>query len=474
VRRKHLIILPTAGLLAFTIVGCSKQSAQSKAGDEINAIVEAEREAIKAPIALPEQRTYTVDQPGTVTIPADFSRRARLLDIRLAQISEFEAAAAAGSPVHQGIAREKIASVYRSESAYLASMAQADFDRVRSAAVDLQPQGSQLSSLHGLITELEGDYKTVIDTLQSGDMGEGIGAVDLQGVNDLSERQVEIRDLLDKATAEADRLNTLAQQLHDSMIEDEGLELELLTQAQSTLGDERYDTIDQAIRVRIRSRIDQAKSEYNALLAEVETQNAALNRADMGRVTKVIADLESAISDAQAQISMAQTQLTATSTEHRALSASLGEDFQGIEDRLDTLVISRFDLALEKLALSVDPSGGADYSNASASAVLERVRIMEQYSADLASYRKTLMSLTAYGEDILGRTTYQAISARVDNLDTRIAAIATDAEGFKGPAQEVFADASNGLQADSEEATQLAYRKDLLLASFRSIAATVE
>lgn len=420
--------LTTSMLLAgaAALAGCEGPSPEQQTAEKLSALLDRmdRLDFAHAPVAQ-NKLTYTNGAViEGVTLAGDTSADAVYLDQALVLLPEAREVAQSGTAAQKQAANTIIASILTDEGSYLTNQAERIFQEGTSKIAFLRDRAGLVQSILAHNRALAGDRAVVIDTLETGDIGNG------QTVDGVRQLQAQVAAADDTATEAGGELaEALAQieRLREAALEYESLDLKLTNEAEAAQAQARFAKLEEATQAMKEAQLAEAKADALETDAEVLAGRVKLAESRKELSQAVVDELKDKVDQIKAERRTVADKLAQLDQDRKDALAALADAY----NRLDAMMqVGAFD----RMAKASDRFEQADraltQANLGSRGDLRRMalytlhaRSLQQQTLAAQTYAAMLGTLTAAGPEVLGSGLHDAITQRIEQMQSLQAAV---------------------------------------------------
>lgn len=430
--RKPLITSLATCLITTGLTGCFEKSAEQKTADELEALL-AQMEQLDYAAAPLEANSRTYAN-GTVVdgviLDGRYKYDALYIDQALALLPKAKQIASTGNDRQKQSANTLVASILTDEGAFLINAADRVFQSGSARIASLRDKSDLINEIIAHNTALAGDRAEIIDTIQTGEIGNGDK---IDGLNDLKEQV----NAADKAALAARKKleDTLAEvaRLEKRSAEYEAIELKLNSEARAATGPVMFEKLDKAVTAIKEVETAEATAQNLGAEAEITKDTAELQEAKRSATSDVIKELDNKVRQIMDERREVTDKLAQLRQDRSDALAALTDSYNEMDALMEVGGFQRMALAVEKLDEAgqafADARLGPGSDLRQMSIYTLHARGLHQQALAAKSYAAMLSTIAASGPDVLGSELHTAIIDRISEmqaLGTAVAKAATE------------------------------------------------
>lgn len=420
--RKPLTACFSTCLLVSSLIGCAGESAEQLTADKLDELIEQmDRLRYSAAPVDANSRTYTngvtVGGEGGIKLAGSYTQDALYLDQALTLVPLAEEIAKTGNKRQKQSANTILASILADDGAFLTNAAG---DALQSASSQIGPLRDRADMAKAILEynkALAGDGAVVIDTLQTGDIGNG-NRVD--GIQQLKEQVADATRQLDAANAALQSAKTEIGDQNDKVAEFESIDLQLKSEARSASNEVKFEKLDKSTTALKEAETAEARSLSLQTDVEIAQGNATLAEGRKARGQAVIDELEAKVEKIRQERAMVAGKLAELERDRQATLTALTASYNEMDSSLQAGGFDRMGQASERLTQAADALIAAGLGPGSDLQLMSiytlHARSLQQQALAARSYAAMLGTLSANGPEVLGSGLHQAITARIAEL----------------------------------------------------------
>lgn len=419
-----------AGVVGLT--GCEGPSPEQQTAEKLSALLEkmSRLDFAQAPVA-ENKLTYT---NGTVidgvTLRGDTSFDAVYIDQALTLLPEARQIAQSGNPTQKQAANTVIASILTDEGSYLTNQAERVFQEGTSKISFLRERADMVKAILAHNQALAGDGAVVIDTLQTGNIGNNKS---VEGITQLQDQVAKASESAAEARSELAETLATIEQLREQVLEYESLDLELTNEADAAKAEARFAKLEKATQAMKEAELAEAKADALETDAEVLAGQAELAESRKELSQKVVDELEAKVEQIKAERRTVADKLAQLEQDRKDALAALAKAYNNLDAMMQ---VGGFDRMAEASQRFNEADQALTEANLGSRGELRRMalytlhaRSLQQQTLAAQTYAAMLSTLTAAGPDVLGSDLHDTIAQRIgqmEALETAVQQAATD------------------------------------------------
>lgn len=454
--RNNLITkLSTCMLLAAVgLTGCEGPSQEQITGEQLDALLEKMDQLDYAAAPVPGNALiYTVGTSvNGVDLPGSNAFDAAYIDQALVLLPDAKAIASNGNAAQKQAANTIIASILADEGSYLTNQAESAFQSAAGQVSFLRNRTDMVKAIIAYNNALAGDRAAVIDTMQTGNLGNG-DSVD--GIDQITERVAAATAAAAETRAKIAEAKSAIAQLRDETLEYEALDLTLTNESDAAQGAARYAKLEKATVAMKEAQLAEAKADALEVEVKVLEGQAALAESRKAQGEQVINELAEKIAKIKAERQTVADKLAQLEQDRVAALAVLTKSYNDLDALIQAGGFDRMAQAASKFNEANDAYTSA---NLGSRVDLRRMglytlhaRSLQQQRLAAQTYAAMLGTLSAAGPGVLGAQLHQTIEQRIAQMTALEASVKQAAADLDQNASGILSSVSSQVSEDTDE-----------------------